>query len=335
LNLEYIVSDIDSNHSTIGCSIIMISAVQRANVSNVRRLGFVTTVWLCWVFISAAAHPFDRTLLATTPSRHGMPPLRGGGAVVERSPFKRGRGIRPPSSSSEAGDQNIPPGTADHTAQVLNLVKTIIGAGVLGLPAGMAASFGTSQTLPRSIFLLVLIGWLAAHGFHHVGSVCRVTGSTSYSQAWERTVAAPGTTWIPNTACVMVTVGTVLTYSMVLADTIPSLLAPMLQSIGLANLPVTRNGVLWILTVTTILPLCLLQSLKALAPFSLLGICGMVYTGVIMALRSMDGSYALPNGRFVSTLASQWYVISCSKVVEQRGSDALFWQCMQSSHISI
>ena len=212
--------------------------------------------------------------------------------------------------SAAAADKKIPPGTADHSAQVLNLVKTIIGAGVLGIPAGMAASFGTAPpqtTLMRSMFLLVFIGWLAAHGFHHVGNVCRVTGSTSYAQAWQRTVAA-STTWIPNTACVMVTFCTVLTYSMVLADTIPALLAPLWQTVGLSNLlPVTRNGVLWVLTATTILPLCLLQSLKALAPFSFLGICGMVYTAAVMAIRSVDGSYST-NGRFVSTLESQWYV---------------------------
>jgi amino acid permease len=269
------------------------------------RLRLVTTFWLCWS-LSVAARPFDRASTAA-PLHHGMPPLHHGMPPLPRARSSRngGRSDRP-STSSVTAELTIPPGTADHTAQVLNLVKTIIGAGVLGLPAGMAASFGTSQTLPRSIALLLLIGWLAANGFHHVGSVCRVTGSTSYAQAWQCTVAAPGTTWIPNTACVMVTLGTVLTYSMVLADKIPSLLTPVLQSVGLANLPVTRNGVLWVLTATTILPLCLLQSLKALAPFSLLGICGMVYTAVIMALRSVDGSYATPNGRFLSTLATQW-----------------------------
>ena len=53
-----------------------------------------------------------------------------------------------------------------------------------------------------------------------------------------------------------------------------------------------------------ILPLCLLKDLSSLAPFSLLGIMGMLYTTVAMGLRYLGGGYAVPNGEFVQDLVA-------------------------------
>mmetsp|Transcript_2276 Transcript_2276/g.4831 ORF Transcript_2276/g.4831 Transcript_2276/m.4831 type:complete len:297 (+) Transcript_2276:606-1496(+) len=55
---------------------------------------------------------------------------------------------------------------------------------------------------------------------------------------------------------------------------------------------VSREVSLIGLTLTVLLPLCLLKDLSSLAPFSLAGIAGMLYTAVAMAIRYFDGSYA-------------------------------------------
>ena len=61
------------------------------------------------------------------------------------------------------------------------------------------------------------------------------------------------------------------------------------------NLPpffCSRTNVILVLTSTVLFPLCSLKSLSALAPFSLLGLGGTLYTALFMALRLVDKTYA-------------------------------------------
>lgn len=51
-----------------------------------------------------------------------------------------------------------------------------------------------------------------------------------------------------------------------------------------------------------LLPLCLLRNLSSLAPFSLLGLGGTLYTALFMIVRLMDGSYT-PTGQFFKEIA--------------------------------
>ena len=237
--------------------------------------------------------------------------LRGGGGGGGGSSSSSSSGIATSTAtrSSRVQPKPSPEGTVDATSQVINLIKTIIGAGVLGIPAGMTASFAATSSsnsiLGRSLSLLILIGLLAANGFNNIGQICRSTNSFSYAQAWNRTVSET-TTILPNVACVMVTFCTLVTYSMVLSDTIPSLLRPIIEHQPLEMLKralphVTRTNVLLLLSSFILLPLCLLQSLSALAPFSFVGICGMIYTAVIMTVRYLDKSYST-TGRFIATI---------------------------------
>ena len=54
---------------------------------------------------------------------------------------------------------------------------------------------------------------------------------------------------------------------------------------------------------TTYVVLCLINNLSSLAPFSLVGIIGMVYTGIVIGVRYFDGSYKLPHGKFLKDLS--------------------------------
>ena len=99
-------------------------------------------------------------------------------------------------SKQETGQEQIPEGTATVPAEIFNLVKTIVGAGVLGLPAGIAAlGDHSSAILPATIFI-VTIAMFSAYGFATVGLVCSRTKSTSYRQAWSRSVGE-ATSWVP------------------------------------------------------------------------------------------------------------------------------------------
>ena len=65
----------------------------------------------------------------------------------------------------------------------------------------------------------------------------------------------------------------------------------------------SRSNVLLVLTVLVLFPLCLINNLSSLAPFSLVGIIGMVYTGIVIGVRYFDGSYKLPHGKFLKDLS--------------------------------
>jgi hypothetical protein len=178
--------------------------------------------------------------------------------------------------------------------EVFNLVKGIVGVGVLSLPAGVAA-FGNAPSafIPAGI-LIAVIGVLSGFGFALIGKVCAYTGAKSYREAWSKTVG-PGTSWIPAWSVTFKTFLACLAFSMVLADTFSSLLET------------TRNPTLLVVTGLVLLPLCLLKNLKSLAPFSLLGVMGMAYTAVAMTLRLLDGTYSMEGetqGRFIEQVAS-------------------------------
>ena len=170
-------------------------------------------------------------------------------------------------------------GTATVPNEVFNLVKAIVGVGVLSLPAGIAAFGNNASAVVPALALIAVIGVLSAFGFATIGRVCAYTGATSYSEAWSHAVGET-TSWIPSWSATLMTSFACLAFSMVLADTFCALLGTD-----------QRTQVLLGLTTLILLPLCWMKNLASLAPFSLLGVTGMLYTGLAMARRYLDGSY--------------------------------------------
>lgn len=206
------------------------------------------------------------------------------------------------SSSSSSG------GTASIPNEIFNLVKSIVGAGVLSLPAGIAAYGNAPSAIYPAIAFISLIGMASAYGFSLIGRVCAITGGQTYRDAWSKSVGEHSS-WIPAVTCTFKTCFAILSYSMILADTIQSLVrgcAPPLllllpgtggtSSIKWSSMAasVTRTQALLGISTTTLLPLCLVKNLSGLAPFSLVGVVGMMYTAMAMVLRYIGKSYALP-----------------------------------------
>jgi amino acid permease len=182
-------------------------------------------------------------------------------------------------------------------AAIFNLVKGIVGAGVLSLPAGVAA-FGDSKSAAiPAVALVSLAGALSGYNFSLIGRICAYTGASSYAGAWENSIGE-ATAWIPAACCTLKTFLAVLAYSMILSETFQGIF----QSVGLT---VSRSQSLIGLTSAVLLPLCLMKNLASLAPFSLLGIIGMLLTVACMAIRYFDGTYALPAGKFLKDLSVQ------------------------------
>lgn len=132
--------------------------------------------------------------------------------------------------------------------------------------------------------MIAIIGTFSGYGFSLIGRVCSYTGGKSYPDAWAKSVGE-GTAWIPAVSATFKTLGAVLAYSMILADTGKALAET-------AGFFVTRTNALLGITSFILLPLCWMKSLASLAPFSLIGSLGMVYTAIAMGMRYFAGSYA-------------------------------------------
>ena len=196
------------------------------------------------------------------------------------------------SPSEEDGDSSV---KATVPQLTFNLVKAIVGAGVLSLPAGVAAYGNAPGAIIPAIALIIAIGMISAYDFGLIGRVCSLTNTTSFRQAWSKTVSEK-TAWIPAFAVTFQTLGLVLAYSMILGETFSSLLAV----IGVMVSPIAS---LLGITGFVLLPLCLLKNLSSLAPFSLLGSLGMIYTALAMAIRYFGKAY-VGGGRFVSAFST-------------------------------
>jgi amino acid permease len=234
-------------------------------------------------FSSASVLSLSSTTGTSVSTAVALSSLRGGGfggkvhkGVVSKSNVAN-KNVVSSSSSSSGGTATIP-------NEVLNLVKAIVGVGVLSLPAGIAAFGNTPSVLIPALAMIAGIGALSGYGFAIIGKVCSYTGATSYREAWTRSLGA-STSWIPAVSTTFKTFFACLAISMVLADTFS----------GLLQMTDQRTKVLVGLTALFLLPLCWMKNLASLAPFSLAGVLGMAYTAVAMTVRYLDQSYS-PSG---------------------------------------
>ena len=204
--------------------------------------------------------------------------------------------------SAAAADAEVPSSDDDKESDdslatipshIFNLLKSIIGAGVLTLPSGIA-TFGNAPgaAIPACV-LIAIIGSLSGYGFALIGRVCALTGTASYRGAWEKSVSEKSSGYVA-AAVTMKTIFAILAYSMILGDTFQSLALS-------AGLQVSKTATLISITTLLLLPLCLLKNLSSLAPFSLLGTLGMVYTAIAMAIRYFGKAYAA-GGKFATDL---------------------------------
>eukprot|EP00578_Thalassiosira_sp_NH16_P011077 CAMPEP_0181106324 /NCGR_PEP_ID=MMETSP1071-20121207/16472_1 /TAXON_ID=35127 /ORGANISM="Thalassiosira sp., Strain NH16" /LENGTH=518 /DNA_ID=CAMNT_0023189725 /DNA_START=269 /DNA_END=1825 /DNA_ORIENTATION=- len=186
-------------------------------------------------------------------------------------------------------------GTATIPDEIFNLVKSIVGAGVLSLPAGIAAFGNAPSALIPATILTIAIGAISAYTFMLIARVCKMTGATSYADAWDRTRGTK-TSWVVALSSALDCFMGNLSYSMILADSIRDLLSTF-------SIVTTRTRSLVGVMTLVLLPLCLVKNLSTLAPFSLLGIIGMAYTSFAIGIRYFGGAYAA-GGKFLPDIGT-------------------------------
>lgn len=186
------------------------------------------------------------------------------------------------------GDATIP-------AQIVNLIKNLVGCGVLALPNGVGAfASAPSAVIPAAIYT-ALMGAVFGYYFLLIGKTCRMVSAASFREAWSSTMGSRGSFAVAAVNMLKPALAD-LAYSMILADTFKSLFET-------AGYHLTRTATLWLITVCAILPLCLLKNLSVLSPFSVLGSLGMLLTAVVMGVRYFDGTYdPARNGIFLDDI---------------------------------
>ncbi|GKY91352.1 hypothetical protein MPSEU_000107400 [Mayamaea pseudoterrestris] len=211
-------------------------------------------------------------------------------------------------AAAAANEDASPGGGATIPNEVFNLVKSIVGAGVLSLPAGVAAFGNNPSALVPALLLIASMGALSAYTFQLIGRICQSTKTNSYSEAWDAVMSkgnngksasssSSASAKLIAFSCFIDCFAGNLSYSMILADTVRALAL----SLGFV---LTRTQSLVGVTGAVLVPLCLLKNLSSLAPFSLVGIVGMLYTTLVMGLRYFGKSYALGGAYHASQLAT-------------------------------
>jgi amino acid permease len=188
-------------------------------------------------------------------------------------------------------------GEATVASEVVNIMKNLIGTGVLSLSGGIALFSSTPRhAIPTAILSVALMGALSGYFCLLIAKVCKITHSVTYRDCWESTMGKRGGLAVAIINTLNPAFGN-LAYSAVLSQTFRSLF----QTIGYEF---NRVESLLIITFTIILPLCLLKNLNALAPFSAFGTAGIFLTAGAMFLRYWEGSY-LPGGLYYDDLAPE------------------------------
>lgn len=187
--------------------------------------------------------------------------------------------------------------TSSLSTSSFNLAKCIGGAGVLSLPAGVALFSDSPSAIIPSCIIALIMGLMSGYTFSAIGKGCERYQDNNYQNLWGHAISEKSKIFVTMTLLSKTCLAT-LALTIILGDTFKSLAS----SFGAPEFLQSRTNVIFTLATTILLPLCSLKSLAALAPFSILGLIGMLYTGVFMTIRYMDGSYT-EGGKFFESIS--------------------------------
>mmetsp|Transcript_18711 Transcript_18711/g.37512 ORF Transcript_18711/g.37512 Transcript_18711/m.37512 type:complete len:507 (-) Transcript_18711:263-1783(-) len=190
-------------------------------------------------------------------------------------------------------------GEATVASEIVNIVKNLIGTGVLSLSGGLALFTNNPWVaVPTAAGWLLVLGAVSGYFCLLIAKVCHLTNSLTYRDCWDTTMGSSRLSVLVSLVNTLNPAFGNLAYSAVLSQTFVSLF----ETLGLQF---NRVESLLIITVTLLLPLCWLKNLNALAPFSALGTLGIFLTALAMLVRFHDGSY-LPGGKFHHSILPEY-----------------------------
>jgi sodium-coupled neutral amino acid transporter 11 len=205
-------------------------------------------------------------------------------------------GLRMSDAVIQAGETKPRGGDASIASSTFNLAKSIVGCGVLSLPSGIAYFSDHKMAVVPASIICILMGVMAAYTFSLIGRTCDKYGATSFQEAWAKSVDEKSA-WTMSASITAMCFLASLAYSIIIGDSFTALA----DTFKFPGLLAQRNSIILLISGCILFPLCSLNSLAALSPFSLLGLGGTVYTAIFMGIRLLDGTYGAV-GKFTETL---------------------------------
>lgn len=179
---------------------------------------------------------------------------------------------------------------------VVNLMKNCVGAGVFSIHSRVATATG-NLPLPYVGALVYLMASWATYNFYIIGETCKLTNSSTYSEAWSKSISQK-TQWIVQTVVILAPIVSCLANVIVLTD----ILGLLFKSVGLpVAVYANRNLVITLLSAVVLFPLCIQSNLSGLKSVSTLGLAGHLLAMGALVVRLLDKSY-LPGGQFYKSL---------------------------------
>ena len=229
---------------------------------------------------------------------HGNDPASLSSSNSIQQPLLSGRVRNKEADDSSTNSGNRLDGEGSHfirqsasvPSTIINMTKNLIGGGVLSLSGGIAMFADSPKACVSIIIWVVLLGALLAYFCLLIGRTCAATRSSTYREAWEKSVGQRGGRMVAIVNTLDPLLG-IFANASIMAQS----LQLMLQ--GVLGIHWTVVECLLFITVVAILPLCLMKNLSALAPFSAIGLVAVLFTLVVMVVRCLDGTYQ-PGGVF-------------------------------------
>ena len=174
-------------------------------------------------------------------------------------------------------------GVASITSEVMSIAKNLLGAGVLSLSRGIATFSNDPNAMISATLWIVLLGGMFGYFCLLIAKICHKTRSTTYRECWENTMGDGGGVAVSIVTVLLPAQGN-LSATTVLSQTLQSLLETF-------HIYWSRLTCLLVLTVSVLLPICLMKDLDSISPFSTLGVLSMGVATIAMMIRCLDGSY--------------------------------------------
>lgn len=201
-------------------------------------------------------------------------------------------------------DENVAESTSDGismAAGIFGLTKAILGAGVFGLPYGLAAMSDYPRMLWPANIMMIGMGLLSGYTFSLYGRLHFATNTNSLGDLWSTVFAknetdtgstSTATTENRKSSSLPISIanfvyccGCCLTFLLVIGDSLMSI-AELVTGGKAANIWwLSRQTFILSVAKSTLWPLCNLKSLKALAPVSMLGVLGSLVASVFVVWR--------------------------------------------------
>ena len=177
-------------------------------------------------------------------------------------------------------------GNSSLLTSTFNLSKTIIGAGFLSLPFGIASYADNPLAIIPSVIFLLLIGWIAIYSFKSIGRACELYHAKTFAEVWSRVVDAKTARLLPLLIVIKTLLGC-LAFSIVIGD----LFLEILASFQAPNWLLNRHVIIILFTTFVLFPLTSMRKLDALKYSSAFGLFATIYCAFFIIFRYLDRSY--------------------------------------------